>query len=229
MFKASELKQIIIQTNNSNSKRVRTSNCITRNFYSVKLFNHVIKFILFRIRRYIYFLRVIVACDPLKASGTFSRELVSHCPGFCSRVYRAHRRCVRAYYTYVHACVRSHTRTRPNSPTCSPTEHRECGGYATVVARRNGRCWRSYLSKNHIEYTSNFYTSKIIAFRMPFKAGMRAPDRLLDATICVRSLFPRIYFIFIPGSLVTAVNLLKGISTDLDRSRERARHRVPFG
>lgn len=46
--------------------------------------------------------------------NVFPRACPEHYPGFCLRIYRVHRRWVRVYCAYV--C--SHTRTRPNPPTC---------------------------------------------------------------------------------------------------------------
>lgn len=60
--------------------------------------------------------------------NTFPWTLVSPCPGFCTRIYRAHR----TLRACANACLRTLGRTLTHLHAfASPTEHRECGDYAT--------------------------------------------------------------------------------------------------
>lgn len=110
-------------------------------------------------------------CDSSKASGTFSRELVSHCPGFCSRIYRTHHRV--ACVHILHACVRSHTRTRPNPPTCI------CKPYRAPRMRR--LCNRSLGATSSdaaavlfIRESCRFHISKITRFDAAAHKALRS-------------------------------------------------------
>lgn len=144
--------------------------------------------------------------------------------GFCPCIYHIHR-IMHALWRCLRACVRMFVHSdAPYLPTyictciASPTEHRECGDYATRVARCNRPTVLYQRSLACRFYLTRFETP------LDLNENARARSFLRDATLAPQIYSSPKFFVINPRKRISIV-----IQIDITETRARqSKVKVPF-